>query len=170
MENIFRQFMSNKTGYFIKCKQCEKQFYAPGWRLRLNRQFCSSNCYHKNSRGKTSWNKGIKKWWKSPTQFKVGQTLGENNVNWKGGITRDFPRFTRRYKLWRKKIFERDNYTCVWCKQRGGQLEADHILPQSLYPEKRYNISNGRTLCKKCHRKTETFGHKVLRKNIYEYL
>ena len=55
------------------------------------------------------------------------------------------------YRLWREGIFQRDNWTCVHCGQHGGYLEADHIKLYSLYPELRYDITNGRTLCKPCH-------------------
>lgn len=85
--------------------------------------------------------------------------LGENNPNWKGGITPINLSIRQSYemKLWRKSVFERDNYTCIWCRQRGGKLEADHIKPFSLFPELRFAIDNGRTLCKECHKKTDTY-------------
>lgn len=79
---------------------------------------------------------------------------------WKGGVStkNSLIRRSLEYKLWRKSVFERDNYTCIWCgNKKGGNLEADHIKPFSLYPELRFAIDNGRTLCKECHRKTETF-------------
>jgi 5-methylcytosine-specific restriction endonuclease McrA len=64
---------------------------------------------------------------------------------------------------WRKQVFERDDYTCLHCDERGGKLNADHILPVYLFPELILEISNGRTLCKKCHKKTPTYGYKVLK-------
>jgi hypothetical protein len=78
---------------------------------------------------------------------------GENHWNWKGG----FPsspdrRMCTNYKKWRKDVFERDNYTCVWCSAHGVYLEADHILEWAKYPELRFAIDNGRTLCKSCHK------------------
>lgn len=60
-------------------------------------------------------------------------------------------------KEWRKHVFQRDDYTCQACGQRGGKLNADHELPFSLFPDLRFEILNGRTLCVYCHRKTPTF-------------
>ena len=57
--------------------------------------------------------------------------------------------------LSRRNIFHRDNYTCQYCKVRGGYLEADHIKPFAFFPELRFVLSNGRTLCRKCHNKTK---------------
>lgn len=71
------------------------------------------------------------------------------------------------YKLWRKAVFKRDNYTCIWCGIKGsepkGFLNADHIKPFSLYPELRFELSNGRTLCVPCHKKTDTYKGKILK-------
>lgn len=62
---------------------------------------------------------------------------------------------------WRKAVFDRDDYTCQICKERGGKLNADHIKPFKYFPELRYDINNGRTLCVPCHRKTDTYGRRV---------
>jgi len=79
---------------------------------------------------------------------------GKNSPFWRGGISKinkDI-RHSLEYRIWREAVFERDNYTCQNCKKRGGYLEADHIKPFSLYIELRFVVSNGRTLCKKCHK------------------
>lgn len=89
--------------------------------------------------------------------------MGEKSSNWKGGITsiNQKIRGSIEYKLWRTAVFERDHYACVWCgDNKGGNLEADHIKPFCDYPELRFAIDNGRTLCKDCHRKTDTYGYK----------
>lgn len=56
------------------------------------------------------------------------------------------------YHEWRKAVFERDDYTCQNCGQRGGELNAHHIVPYSESIELRYEIDNGITLCKSCHK------------------
>lgn len=64
-------------------------------------------------------------------------------------------------EAWRKAIFERDDYTCTECGARNGKghgdirLEADHIQPWAYFPELRFELSNGRTLCRPCHDKTK---------------
>lgn len=88
---------------------------------------------------------------------------GALHWNWQGGIT---PANKRRrnlaeYRQWRISVFERDNYTCKQCGKRGVDLEADHIKPWSLYPDLRLTLSNGRTLCKPCHRATPTYMGRV---------
>lgn len=87
---------------------------------------------------------------------------GKNNPNWRGGSTLlSFSiRHSLEYKIWRRAVFERDNYTCIWCGKIGGKLNADHIKPFALFPELRFAIDNGRTLCVDCHKTTDTYGNK----------
>jgi hypothetical protein len=119
---------------------------------------CSEETKQKISianKGKISANKGNK--WSSELRIKLS---GANASNWKGGTTkeRDLLKNKTEYILWRTAVFMRDNYTCQECLVRGGELNADHIKPWSLFPELRYAIDNGRTLCVNCHRQTDTWG------------
>lgn len=64
-------------------------------------------------------------------------------------------RTSEQYKIWAKTIKQRDNYTYQKCNKRGnGELHAHHIKPFASYPELRFDINNGITYCKACHRKT----------------
>lgn len=92
---------------------------------------------------------------------------GENGPMWRGGKMSEKAtiRGGLEYRRWRAAVFSRDNYTCQLCGIRGVKLHADHILPFSLFPSKRTDINNGRTLCVPCHKKTDTYlvGYKKLR-------
>jgi len=73
------------------------------------------------------------------------------------------------YKVWRKAVFERDNYTCVNCGKRGVELNADHIKQFAYYPELRFELSNGRTLCVPCHKATDTYKRSLYRDSLGKY-
>ncbi len=132
-------------------------------------------------KGQTPWNKGKKhsaetrkkmsdkakgKLISESHRKKISETFRKNpslHHSWKGGITPINLKIRRsmEYRLWRTAVFERDNYTCVWCGERGGRLNADHIKPFALFPELRFAIDNGRTLCEDCHKTTDTYGRKT---------
>ncbi len=94
------------------------------------------------------------------TMFKKGGNMGGANSNWKGGVTSINERIRKsiEYKTWRRHVFIRDDHTCQACGTRGGNLHADHEFPFSLFPQLRFEVLNGRTLCIPCHRKTPTYG------------
>jgi hypothetical protein len=102
-----------------------------------------------------------KHWKKTPEQLENSRlvNLGVKNPNWKGGKTPDKIkiRMSKEYEVWRRRVFERDRYTCTSCGEVGGLLNADHIKSFAQYPELRTDISNGRTLCVSCHKLTDTF-------------
>lgn len=88
---------------------------------------------------------------------------GRHNF-WKGGVTElnEKARTSVEYKLWREAVFKRDNYVCQECDSRGNKLNAHHIKSFSKYPDLRYEISNGITLCLECHKKTDNYGRSKL--------
>lgn len=132
------------------CEQCFA-LYTNKYCLRNTSRFCDTHCRAKwiylNYR---------------ETYNQTGKLAGERNPNWKGGITPEHLaiRTSTEYKLWRKAIFQRDNWTCQECGKHGGWLEAHHIKPFAQFPELRLAINNGITLCKPCH-KTQTYAKDI---------
>lgn len=78
---------------------------------------------------------------------------GENHYNWRGGTGTERHRAMQslEYRNWRDAVFAQDNYTCQICDEYGGYLNADHIKGWKNHPELRYEVANGRTLCRACH-------------------
>lgn len=128
------------------CEQCGTDYFVHKFRAQESK-FCTHTCYFKSGRG-------IKR--------------GADSKFWKGGVTpiNKQLRTSLEYKLWRKAVFERDNYTCCACGILGTKLHAHHIKPFALFPELRLAIDNGSTLCVPCHKKTDTY-LKNFPKNLY---
>ena len=91
--------------------------------------------------------------------------VGELARNWQGGKTdiQIIVRYSKRMREWRDAIFQRDDYTCQQCGAKCGngktvKLNAHHIKSFSKYPELRFELSNGITLCEDCHRKSKDYG------------
>lgn len=86
----------------------------------------------------------------------------EKHHNWKGGVStvNEQIRSSFEYRIWREAVFKRDDWKCIWCGMKGN-VHADHIKPFCNYPELRFAIDNGRTLCESCHKKTDTWGSRA---------
>lgn len=52
---------------------------------------------------------------------------------------------------WAALCKQRDNFSCVICGRRGIYLEAHHKNSYSAFPDERYDLDNGATLCKDHH-------------------
>lgn len=115
--------------------------------LWLKRRFCSKSCALKGN------------------VRTVGKNTGEDNPSWKGGITPINALIRSSYEMneWRRQIFKRDDYTCQLCFERGVPIHADHIKAFSQYPELRFELSNGRTLCVPCHKQTDNYAGRAKR-------
>lgn len=90
-----------------------------------------------------------------------GKQKGEKHYNWMGGNRKRRPVSNLDRSLrgeWRRKVLRRDQFACIFCKKTGKGLHVDHKLPQCLYPNSRFHVANGRTLCFDCHKATPTYG------------
>ncbi len=93
---------------------------------------------------------------------------GENHWNWRGGSGSERHRAMAKdeYKQWRAAVFKRDDFTCQMCGERGATLHADHIRSWARYPDHRFSVTNGRTLCVPCHWTTESFPKRLIPKEL----
>lgn len=141
-----------------ECEQCGSEVRTPrSHYLRGNGRYCSIECRSTSGAYISKMSQAV-----SSAAVAKGKWKGTNNPNWRGGVAKERSRAmaSRRYKEWRKAVYDRDGYVCVQCGVSGDgrNLNADHIKPWSLYPAHRYELDNGRTLCRDCHKKTDTYG------------
>lgn len=171
----------NRTGKFLKCAYCGKEVYTPPWRLKFKTRFCSrehqlalskENAYHLDCVvcGKMFYCQPCqvvlrkRKTCSRKCQGVLASTLAEKERLLRGMTKHQIDRcirYSKRAERWRKSVFERDDYTCTSCGERGGYLEAHHLKPFAYFPGERFKISNGVTLCKKCHNKTKMDSKKM---------
>lgn len=132
------------------CIECGKLFKQTPAELKKGSKFCSRKCW-------------------------INANMGSKSHRWKGGITPIYAqvRGSDKYFTWRKEVFARDNYTCQKCgDSKGGNLHAHHVKRFSVilndikqkFPllsisnmafttKELWDVSNGVTLCKECHKK-----------------
>lgn len=157
----------NTTNWTMETKDClfcKNIFTAPVW---AKRKVCSIKCsgklpksrmlgklHSEKSRKKMSdIKKGI-----IPKNILRGDFKGENHPNWKGGVSRGYKTgyYSLEYKNWRKAVFLRDDFKCCECDS-DGYITAHHIKSFAHYPDLRFELSNGKTLCEECHKKTDNY-------------
>ena len=136
----------------LYCVICGKEFKVKNNRGKIAK-YCSHKCRsegRKKLKGLLHY-KIIKKnkGWFTPERIK-----GEKSHNWKGGISseRDKIRGNIEFLLWRKAVFQRDDFICQKYGIKGGKLNAHHINNFSEFSELRTSISNGITLSEKAHK------------------
>lgn len=167
----------------VQCKTCQVEFTAkPADIKRGGGKYCSKACLSKALRSgeylrcivcgkKTYFKKAVieKGGGKFCSQtcngyWKSIHMVGESSTNWKGCITSEQKtvRSSKPFLDWRKAVFDRDNYTCQHCGEKGVSLNAHHIIPFSKDSSLRTDVSNGISLCLKCHNRE----HKRLREML----
>jgi len=122
----------------LNCQYCGKEYSVPPSQIKWRgSSFCSRKC------------QGL---WKSKYE------IGSKSSGWKGGKSNIYKRLrsSKKFKEWRKKVFERDNYICQICGARSKVghpvfLHPHHLKSFTLYPKLRFDVNNGQTVCVKCH-------------------
>lgn len=162
-----------------KTGRIPKSAFKKGHKLRIGMKHTIKAKEKMSKVAKLSFKLGRKVW----CEGKKNPNLAKDNSKfWKGGITslHDEIRHSFETKQWRREIFKRDNLTCQDCFIRGGDLHAHHkkefyiILQEFLNQYNQFSpiedkeilirlainhkpfwdVNNGKTLCKECHKKT----------------
>jgi len=153
------------------CEQCGSEFTAEDGHDLESRKYCSQECTHRAYRGGKDCQR--KKCPECGTGFETVPSQDHtfcsprcaNNHRDAGRTTLNQKyRDAERARGWRETVFERDEYTCQLCSERGGDLHAHHKTPvatilveaESLEEAKNHRLfadsANGVTVCESCHR------------------
>jgi 5-methylcytosine-specific restriction endonuclease McrA len=107
------------------------------------------------------------------SRLNKGKNMGENNGNWRGGVRKieKAVRVMSEYLKWRSDVFQKDNWTCKTCNANNVYVTAHHIksfiniirennitnIIEARNCQELWDISNGVTLCEKCHSLTDNY-------------
>lgn len=122
--------------------------------LRHNSEMCNYNEFEMTP---TAFLKGHR----CPACYLIS-IRGAGHPNYNPNLT-DEDRKKRDYmrgliRIWCKRVFKKDNYTCLVCGRRGkGELNAHHLNSWNKYEKERFKVNNGVALCSECH----TAFHKI---------
>ncbi len=115
----------NKKRVISTCSYCNKSLEVVQSKFFIsNRHFCNVACFH---------------------NYLVKHRVETVNIT-----------DSAQYKEWRKSVYRRDGYRCKMpgCNSNSRDIAAHHIYPKNQFPDKQFEITNGITLCRKCHEKT----------------
>ncbi len=114
------------------CAECQSVFLPRQPALR--KRFCSRRCHMHNLHHKQG---------------------GEHHWNWRAGRSKAISKDSNNPLAiaWRQAIYRRDGWQCVICRVhcRQKNIVAHHRLGYTDYPDQRYILDNGMTLCRACH-------------------
>ena len=132
----------------FECRFCKKTSKVWPYQLRT-KVYCSRLCKGESMKGSVGyWNGKVRE-----------SMLGEKNH----GYVKDRSKLQRyndankdrrsyAYNNWRKNVWLRDNYKCrISNSECSGRIEVHHILSYADFPELRYEVNNGITLCRAHH-------------------
>lgn len=74
----------------------------------------------------------------------------QNKPTYDGAVVPALRPSAKDWREIRNRIFERDDYTCVYCHKRGGRLQCDHVVPVTRGGD--HSDDNLVTSCEACNR------------------
>lgn len=129
-------------------------------RRELSRSLAKKNLQSEESMKKAKEAQSTPEYREVASERKKGENnpmygvIREDNVLWNPDITDEQRVAQRKTYLdarFKKGVKERDGNKCTVCGEYKGTIVAHHLMSYVEYPEFRYDIDNGVTLCEKCH-------------------
>jgi hypothetical protein len=108
----------------LTCGKRVERFPSEDKKKTTDKHFCSTECWYEYNQR-------------------------ENHYCWAGGQDE---RMNPDANVWRKTVLRRDRRRCRFCHSRR-RLQVHHILPFSTHADRRWDVTNGITLCFSCHGK-----------------
>jgi hypothetical protein len=117
---------------------------------------------------RTAMSERMKRMWQEQREYMSSRIRvpkpalrGENHYRWVKDRSKVKTRHERRqfhdpnYKQWCRAVKDRDGWKCkMAAPECEGKIVAHHILPWAAFPELRYKVNNGITLCHHHHPRT----------------
>lgn len=121
-------------------KSCAGKYRKPFKEQPTKDCLICGTTFSKPSKQKESWWESAK--YCSKTCYEIEASVFMETLRYRG----------KENWVWRKKVLERDGNECrMKSKKCNGNLTVHHVLRYSEFPELRYEINNGITLCKYHH-------------------
>lgn len=138
------------TRVTLTCEQCGEEYKVKKC-FEERSKYCSKNCFNKSKKGKIPKNIEI-------AQRNSPIKKGEQNLNWRGGITPYPEEWTGslHYKVW-----VRDGNSCQLCGKKGISRK-DLLVHHKDFTKTNCGIENLILLCRSCHMKVHWAEKKTL--------
>ena len=165
-------YLRNHSKYMreVPCKVCGRLHRRGKKGLEKDNHFCSRECYLSFREGNIEYNRNlVRNTMKDKVEVSCsfcGKKLlvTERQLSYykrKFCSQECYWKWMRKkpdecYNEWRRQVFKRDRYTCQICgvnneNSKNVYLNAHHIKPKRLFPELKFSVENGITLCVDCH-------------------
>jgi 5-methylcytosine-specific restriction endonuclease McrA len=150
---------TQRRKYQLLCLKCQVPVYIQKSKLSIQK-YCNAcvKTIPVSNVVKNKISKTLQQKYKTDDAFKAkvlaarNVKKGEEHWNWKGGVTSltQRTRTSEESHAWKLAVLHRDGYSCRMCGSKEN-LQAHHINSWADFPEDRFILENGLTMCKPCH-------------------
>lgn len=127
---------------------CKKLGNCIVWKFKCD---CGNHTFVSISDATTGNTKSCGCWNKKVYTARIenfNKSLGRDGTT---GIHNLKERLKPKYRVWRKSIIKRDCNICKKCNCSSMKIQVHHLNAWAAFPEDRFDIDNGASLCKECH-------------------